>query len=132
MDDSIMLLYAVLVPFILSAVLGWLFIPRVLILSHRKRLFDMPDERKMHNRPIPRLGGITFLPILLMCVCIVVGLWVMMDMPYHRGGVHLLLVRFVLLFVGMMMLFLVGVVDDLACGFMTSLDCSGWVRFLLG
>ena len=113
MDDSIMLLYAVLVPFFLSAVLGWLFIPRVLILSHRKRLFDMPDERKMHNRPIPRLGGITFLPILLMCVCIVVGLWVMMDMPYHRGGVHLLLVRFVLLFVGMMMLFLVGVVDDL-------------------
>ena len=154
MDDSIMLLYAVSVPFFLSAVLGWLFIPRVLILSHRKRLFDMPDERKMHNRPIPRLGGITFLPILLMCVCIVVGLWVMMDMPYHRGGVHLLLVRFVLLFVGMMMLFLEGLsmillaslisvsswcrlpvlysFPCLVCGFMISPDCSGWVRFLLG
>ena len=77
MEDTIMRLYSVLVPFLLSAVLGWLFIPRVLILSHRKRLFDMPDERKMHNRPIPRLGGITFLPILLMCVCLVIGLWVM-------------------------------------------------------
>ena len=75
-EDTIMRLYSVLVPFLLSAVLGWLFIPRVLILSHRKRLFDMPDERKMHNRPIPRLGGITFLPILLMCVCLVIGLWI--------------------------------------------------------
>ena len=113
MEDTIMRLYSVLVPFLLSAVLGWLFIPRVLILSHRKRLFDMPDERKMHNRPIPRLGGITFLPILLMCVCLVIGLWVMMNMPYDLRGLHLLLVRFILLFVGMMMLYLVGVVDDL-------------------
>ena len=66
MDNSTMQFYSVVVPFLLSAVLGWLFIPRVLILSHRKRLFDMPDERKMHNLPIPRLGGITFLPILLL------------------------------------------------------------------
>ena len=127
MDDTIMLLYVVLVPFLLSAVLGWLFIPRVLILSHRKRLFDMPDERKMHNRPIPRLGGITFLPILLMCM--VLGLWVMMDMPYSFRGFHLLLVRFILLFVGMMMLFLVGVVDDLIgvsyqAKFMVQIACA--------
>ena len=61
----------ILVPFLLSALLGWLFIPRVLILSHRKRLFDMPDERKMHEMPVPRLGGITFLPILLMSITLV-------------------------------------------------------------
>ena len=111
MDDMMMRLYSVVVPFFLSAVLGWLFIPRVLILSHRKRLFDIPDERKMHNMPIPRLGGITFLPILLICVCMVFGIWVMMDMSYDLRGFHLLLVRFILLFVGMMMLFLVGVVE---------------------
>jgi len=129
MDDTIMQLYVVLVPFLLSAVLGWLFIPRVLILSHRKRLFDMPDERKMHKKPIPRLGGITFLPILLMCVCTVLGLWVMMDMPYNFREFHLLLARFILLFVGMMMLFLVGVVDDLIgvsyqAKFMVQIACA--------
>ena len=136
--------YSVVVPFLLSAVLGWLFIPRVLILSHRKRLFDMPDERKMHNLPIPRLGGITFLPILLLCVCIVLGLWVTLNMPYAYCSLHVLLVRFILLFVGMMMLFLVGVVDDLIgvsyqAKFMVQIVCavffpiSGlWIHDLTG
>ena len=74
MDEVIV--YSVYLPFLLSALLGLLFIPRVLILSHRKRLFDIPDERKTHDSPVPRLGGITFLPILLMCVCLVTGIWV--------------------------------------------------------
>jgi UDP-N-acetylmuramyl pentapeptide phosphotransferase/UDP-N-acetylglucosamine-1-phosphate transferase len=111
MDDVIT--YSVLFPFLLSALLGWLFIPRVLILSHRKRLFDMPNERKTHDMPVPRLGGITFLPILLMCVCLVMGIWVNVGLYTQMSGVTTLIIRFVLLFVGMMMLYLVGVVDDL-------------------
>ena len=39
MDEVIV--YSVYLPFLLSALLGLLFIPRVLILSHRKRLFDI-------------------------------------------------------------------------------------------
>ena len=103
----------ILVPFLLSALLGWLFIPRVLILSHRKRLFDMPDERKMHEMPVPRLGGITFLPILLMSITLVMGLWVMQGHTYQVDNLALVVMRFLLLFVGLMMLYLVGVVDDL-------------------
>ena len=103
----------ILVPFLLSALLGWLFIPRVLILSHRKRLFDMPDERKMHEMPVPRLGGITFLPILLMSITLVMGLWVMLGHTYQVDNLALVVTRFLLLFVGLMMLYLVGVVDDL-------------------
>ncbi len=113
MDLTSIELYAIAVPFLLSAILGWMFIPRVLILSHRKRLFDMPDERKMHSMPIPRLGGITFLPILLMSVCLVLGSWVLLEHPMAELEFQPLLIRFVLLFVGMMMLYLVGVVDDL-------------------
>lgn len=113
MDDMMMTLLSVAAPLLLSAVLGWLFIPRVLILSHRKRLFDIPDFRKMHDTPVPRLGGITFLPILLICVCLIVGCWVMLGIPYKIVHLDIVFIRFVLLFVGMMMLFLVGVVDDL-------------------
>ena len=111
MDEVIV--FSVYLPFLVSALLGWLFIPRVLILSHRKRLFDMPDERKSHNLPVPRLGGITFLPILLMCVCLVAGIWVNNGMSFHILGLDILVIRFVLLFVGMMMLYLVGVVDKI-------------------
>lgn len=125
----IITLYSIAVPFLLSAVLGWMFIPRVLILSHRKRLFDMPDVRKMHDTPVPRLGGITFLPILLICVCLVVGVWVRLNIPYVTTSLDMMLIRFVLLFVGMMMLYLVGVVDDLIgvsyqAKFMVQIACA--------
>lgn len=106
-------LFSIVVPFLLSALLGLLFIPRVLILSHRRRLFDMPDDRKMHDTPVPRLGGITFLPILLICVCLTMGVWVNMGFPYLTINWNTMVIRFILLFVGMMMLYLVGVVDDL-------------------
>ena len=111
MDEVV--LFSVYFPFLLAALLGWLFIPRVLILSHRKRLFDLPDERKTHDAPVPRLGGITFLPILLICVCLMTGIWVNKGLPFQILGLDTLVIRFVLLFVGMMILYLVGVVDDL-------------------
>ena len=44
MDELQLTIYSVAIPFLLSVVLGWLFIPRVLILSHRKQLYDMPDQ----------------------------------------------------------------------------------------
>lgn len=111
--DEMTTLFSIVVPFLLSALLGLLFIPRVLILSHRRRLFDMPDDRKMHDTPVPRLGGITFLPILLICVCLTMGVWVNMGFPYLTINWNTMVIRFILLFVGMMMLYLVGVVDDL-------------------
>ena len=144
MDELLITTYSIAASFLLSAVLGWLFIPRVLILSHRKRLFDMPDDRKMHDTPIPRLGGITFLPILLICVCLVIGIWIMQNIPYMTTNLITMFVRFVLLFVGMMMLYLVGVVDDLIgvtyqAKFMVQIACallfplSGlWIHDLCG
>ena len=113
MDNIMITTFSIAVPFLLSALLGWLFIPRVLILSHRRRLYDIPDDRKMHDRPVPRLGGITFLPILLICVCLTIGGWIMLGIPYVANHLNIMIIRFCLLFVGMMMLFLVGVVDDL-------------------
>lgn len=129
MDNITTTSFSIAVPFLLSAVLGWLFIPRVLILSHRRRLYDIPDGRKMHNRPVPRLGGITFLPILLICICLTIGGWVMLGIPYVTDRLHLMIIRFCLLFVGMMMLYLVGVVDDLIgvtykAKFMVQIACA--------
>ena len=45
--------------FLLSLVLGMTIIPKILLISYKKRLFDMPDSRKVHQIPIPRLGGIS-------------------------------------------------------------------------
>lgn len=53
-------LYIVILAFVSAVTLGRIIIPNVLIISMRKRLFDVPDERKVHKRPVPRLGGVTF------------------------------------------------------------------------
>ena len=54
--------FQILLGFILATMLGLFIIPRILVISHRKRLFDIPDVRKVHCRPISRLGGVTFFP----------------------------------------------------------------------
>ena len=46
--------------FLIAVVLARIIIPRILIISLRKRLFDTPDARKVHKRPVSRLGGVSF------------------------------------------------------------------------
>ena len=51
--------------FVLSGLLGLIILPNILFVSHKKHLFDMPDARKVHTAPVPRLGGLAFLPVIL-------------------------------------------------------------------
>lgn len=51
--------------FLLSLLLGMMIVPKILLISYKKRLFDMPDSRKVHEIPVPRLGGISFFPVIL-------------------------------------------------------------------
>ena len=105
--------FSVIVPFVVSLALGWLFVPRVLLLSRKKHLYDIPDYRKLHTSPIPRLGGVTFFPVLLMSFCLTVGFWILFSMDGVLADVDSYMARFILLTVGMMGLFLTGVTDDL-------------------
>ena len=59
--------------FVISLLMGMIIIPRVLIISFRKRLFDTPDARKIHTLPIPRLGGVTFFPAILFTMCLLIA-----------------------------------------------------------
>ena len=52
----------VILAFVLSAVLGFIFIPIILNFCKEKKLYDKPDSRKVHSKAIPRLGGLCFLP----------------------------------------------------------------------
>lgn len=49
--------------FALSVFFAGVLIPQILLISFRKRLFDVPDERKIHQGVVPRLGGIAFKPV---------------------------------------------------------------------
>ena len=55
----------VLSGFFIAVILSRVIIPRILIISLRKRLFDAPDVRKVHKKPVSRLGGVSFPPFCL-------------------------------------------------------------------
>ena len=41
-----------------SFIITFLAIPIILQIAEEKRLFDVPDERKIHKVPVPSLGGV--------------------------------------------------------------------------
>lgn len=73
----------IILAFVISASVARLIIPRILLISLRKKLFDMPSERKVHKRAIPRLGGVSFFPTILLSSCGVFALRILMgyDVP---------------------------------------------------
>ena len=38
--------------FLISILQGLILIPNILLISYKKRLFDQPDERKVHSIPV--------------------------------------------------------------------------------
>jgi len=50
------------ISFIASALTSMLLMPWILYLCKRNGYYDSPDYRKVHKNPVPRLGGVAFLP----------------------------------------------------------------------
>lgn len=99
--------------FLTSVLFGMIIIPRILVISHKKRLYDVPDSRKVHTTPVPRLGGLSFFPVILMSMALVMGFRLYMW-PSDLSSLSLeMLHEYLFLFVGMTLLYLVGVCDDL-------------------
>ena len=48
-------------------------LPEVIRIAFRKQLFDVPDYRKVHTGQVPRLGGVTFLPGIMISVMLAFG-----------------------------------------------------------
>ncbi len=58
---------------VISVILTGIIIPQILLIAFRKKLFDEIDVRKVHAVPVPRLGGMSFMPSILLSVMLVVG-----------------------------------------------------------
>ena len=99
--------------FLLAAYMGRRIIPRILIISLRKRLFDVPDERKVHKRPVPRLGGVTFFPVILFVICILTMYRVIVDQLPNPNFTPANTTEMLSLFAGLTLLYIIGIGDDL-------------------
>lgn len=106
-------LYIIIAAFITAVILGRIIIPNILVISMRKRLFDEPDARKIHKRPIPRLGGVTFFPVIVFTLCTFTAIHLFKG-HFVYNIITLNTVREMLFLIsGLTLLYIVGIADDL-------------------
>jgi UDP-N-acetylmuramyl pentapeptide phosphotransferase/UDP-N-acetylglucosamine-1-phosphate transferase len=93
-------------------------IPKILVISYKKNLFDEPGERKQHSGSVSRLGGVTFLPIILFALCMTTTISLHVDpsmqtIQIPEIGIKKIFIEFSFLFSSLVLLYFVGIMDDL-------------------
>jgi UDP-N-acetylmuramyl pentapeptide phosphotransferase/UDP-N-acetylglucosamine-1-phosphate transferase len=92
----------------LSFILMLYAIPNIFAVCYRKKLYDQPGGRRIHTTPVPRLGGMAFLPIICCTVILIVSLYIMVTPSYVLTSL-----RSVVWICPMILIFMTGVLDDL-------------------
>lgn len=90
-----------------------ILIPQILLISFRKQLFDQPDERKIHQGIVPRLGGIAFKPVIFFTVALMLGVSQLLGYGYMMEDFTLEVRSIAFSFCCIILLYLVGIADDL-------------------
>ena len=103
----------ILLPLLLSVILSALIIPRILVVTYRKKLFDYPDARKVHKTAIPRLGGFSFLPGILFSIFFSIGIRYLVGVKIPVQALDFIVPEFYFFFCGLILLYLAGLKDDL-------------------
>lgn len=104
-------LIVILGELLFSAFISFFAIRELSYVSHIRKLFDEVDERTVHEGAIPRLAGLAFMPITVFIVSLFSWLC---DTFLQQFGLNIMFSREVLLLIsGSILLYVVGVVDDL-------------------
>ncbi|MBC7904526.1 MAG: undecaprenyl/decaprenyl-phosphate alpha-N-acetylglucosaminyl 1-phosphate transferase [Gemmatimonadaceae bacterium] len=83
----------------ISFTITFLAIPVIINVAESKKLFDVPDSRKIHNNPIPSLGGLgIFAGFVLSCMVII---------PFAQAS------EFQYFFAAALVIFFLGLKDDI-------------------
>lgn len=98
---------------LISIILSALIIPRILVVAFRKKLFDIPNERKIHSGIVPRLGGISFVPTILFALSFTTGLRYLIGCEIPAERLHFIIPEFYFMACGLTLLYLSGIKDDL-------------------
>lgn len=96
-----------------SAFLGLMVIELLLVVTYKRRLFDKPEARKVHSVPVPRLGGVSFLPVLMITLAVTVGMLYHLGLTRYFEQEYYVLIQLSVLLGSGMLMYIVGVADDL-------------------
>lgn len=84
--------------------------PPLLRLCRKRGLYDLPNERKVHHNKVPRLGGVLFMPSMLVGCSIS---FVLMELMGHTAVFSSFGLSTLLVAIGMFLLYIIGLLDDL-------------------
>lgn len=108
--------------FFVSVVLTGIIIPQILLIAFRNKLFDKPDERKIHTAAVPRLGGLAFMPAILFSLSFVIGCDILASSIFPASTLFVansigvdssMLSGMLFSLCSLLMLYLVGMTDDM-------------------
>ena len=94
--------------FLVSLICGLVFTPLILDFCKRKRLYDIPNERKVHKNATPRLGGISFFPSMMTAFFIV-----LLFTPIVERDVLPVNIWSAVFLAGLLLIYGIGIIDDL-------------------
>ncbi len=98
---------------LLCVLCAGVIIPQILLIAYRKGLFDEPDERKIHRQAIPRLGGFAFKPVIFLSIALILGVNIVLGYDALALEFEGRITQLAFLFCSIMVLYLVGMADDL-------------------
>lgn len=105
---SINTLY-IIIAFMLSACCGLIMIPALLRFCQKRKLYDLPNIRKVHHTLVPRLGGTAFMPSMALSASIVI---VVISLTGNNHKIVLSTWSLAMM-LSAMIIYCVGVVDDI-------------------
>ncbi|MBO7119426.1 MAG: undecaprenyl/decaprenyl-phosphate alpha-N-acetylglucosaminyl 1-phosphate transferase [Bacteroidaceae bacterium] len=96
-----------IVSFVSAMIVTAIGLPLIINACRRFKYFDFPDERKVHRTPVPRLGGLIFMPAAV--VGLIVASWtqVLLGGEEYVFGVSTIAMTF-----GALMIYVIGFIDD--------------------
>ena len=99
--------------FLVSMSLALIVIPKILVIAVKHSLYDIPNNRKMHNVAVPRIGGVSFVPCILFSLLFVHGVFYMFIDTMEENWIYPNYPEFSFFICGLLLLYLGGVKDDL-------------------
>lgn len=95
--------------FLISMICGFVMIPLILSYCKKKKLYDLPNTRKIHTTNVPRLGGISFVPSMILSS--IIALFILSD-QYQEQKIEINLWSLYFM-ISLLMIYSVGIIDDL-------------------
>lgn len=95
--------------FITSALCGFISIPFILKFCKERQLYDIPNKRKIHKNAVPRLGGIAFMPSMMLAFILAL---ILLNATKEGDKIQINISSLYFM-LSIILIYFVGIIDDI-------------------